>query len=159
MTIKTKILLAVWIVIFIVSAVFAYLSNAAQEEEYINGIDKLLYSSALMAKAILPEDYHDNIVDANSVSADDYLKQIDLYNQLCQQIGLQYLWSNLVINNKIVFTSSTSTSKDISNGDHAHFFDVHSNPEAFKGVLQSGETHYPPLKMSGVREEWYSFHF
>jgi signal transduction histidine kinase len=148
-SIKYKLLVFVWSIILLISGVFTYYLDEVQKNEYIEGIDEKLFTSAMLAKESLPADYHDKLVDKNSVSPARYLRMIDHNNRLCRELGLQYLWSNMVIDDKIVFTSSTSTSKDVSNGDHALFFDVHSNPEAFEGVLSSGTTTY-----STFENEW-----
>jgi|GEM_PF-5283320 len=149
MSLKLKLLILVWIIVLFSSTVFAYLYNDLLTKEYINGIDNKLYTSAHMAKAILPADYHDKLVNRKSISEQNYLKTIDQFNQICKATGLQYLWSNLFLDDKIVFTSSTSTSKDINNGDHALFFDIHSNPQAFASVRSSKATHY-----STFENEW-----
>lgn len=131
------------------SMLFGYYSVETQREEYMRGIDGKLYTAALMAKSILPEDYHDNLKDKTSVSTKAYLTTIDRYNKLCKELGLQYLWSNMLVGDTIVFTSSTSESKEVANGDHALFFDVHSDPDSFTAVLSSGKPNY-----STFTNEW-----
>lgn len=149
MSINLKILLFIWSIVILVSGLFTYEIGEVQKSEYMSGVDRLLYSSALMAKSLMGENYHDKLSDENSISDDQYLEYIDRYNRLCEKIGLQYLWSNLVVNGDIVFTSSTSTSKNVDNGDHALFFDAHSNPDAFNSVLENKKTTY-----STFENEW-----
>jgi methyl-accepting chemotaxis protein len=48
----------------------------------------------------------------------------------------------MVIDDRIVFTSSTSTDKKVESGKHALFFDVHSNPEAYKKAFETMEIDY-----------------
>jgi len=143
MSIRTKLLLIIWSLLTGIAVIFAYLLNDLQKSEYLASIDAKLDTAALMARSVMSEDYHDGIVNANSINKQDYLKIIDRYNKICLETGMQYLWSNLILEqNRIVFTSSTSTSKDIANGDHAQFFDVHSDPGAFDGVIKAKKTHF-----------------
>ena len=132
----------VWIFAALISALIAYYYAASLQSEYIHGVDEKLYTTALMAKSTLPDDYHDSLYDKSSLSAADYLKIIDRNNQICKVTGIQYLWSNLILDDAIVFTSSTSTSKDVANGDHALLFDQHSDPASFNDVLYSDEPVY-----------------
>jgi len=48
----------------------------------------------------------------------------------------------MVIDDKIVFTTSTSPSHNIANKDHAGFFDVHNDPHAFDEVFSTMKTTY-----------------
>lgn len=115
----------------------------------MDGADQKLYTAALMFKAILPDDYHDNL-SKNSFTESDYDAIIVARNnKLCQELGLQYLWSNMVVDGKIVFTTSTSPSKDISKKDHAKFLEVHRDPGSFGGVFSTMKPTY-----SSFYNEW-----
>jgi len=93
-----------------------------------------------MARIMVGIDYHDHIYDKNSVLPDTYLEIVDRYNKACLQSGFQYLWSNLFLKDgSIVFTTGTSTSKDVKKGDYAMFFDVHSDPNAFDEVKKTNK--------------------
>ena len=67
--------------------------------------DKLL-AAARFSMATLPEDYHDAIIDENSLSHDEFHRIVGRNNKLCVELGLQYLWSCMVVNGEIVFTSA-----------------------------------------------------
>jgi len=142
MAIRVKLLLTIWLIISVIAGASAWLLYDLHKKEYLAGIDKQLLTAAYMARATLPSDYHDRIVDKASVSSTDYLEIVDRYNKICQKTGLQYLWSNLMLEDRIVFTSGTSTSKDVANGDHALFFDPHTDPSAFAKVIDSEKTEF-----------------
>ncbi len=137
--IKFKILIVMTLIIAITSIAFSFISLKSKKESLLTTIDSKLIAVARIAKYILPENYHDKIIDRNSVSKEDYLKMIDRYNRLCLELGLEYIWSLMVIDDQIVFTSSTSTDKKVENGKHALFFDAHSNPEAYKKAFETME--------------------
>jgi len=103
----------------------------------LEGIDTKLFNVAYLAKEMLPETYHDKIADKYSVSEKEYRSIVERYNELCVKLGLQYIWSVMLIDEKVVFTSGTSTSKDVNKGDHASFFEVHTTPESFAKAIDT----------------------
>ncbi len=115
----------------------------------LKDVDDKLYTSAIMLRSVVGEDYHDNLKN-NTFSPEEYDRIIvDRNNHLCEELGLQYLWSNLVVDGNIVFTTSTSPSHNVTKKDHAHFFEVHRDPAAFEEVLRNKNTTY-----SSFKNEW-----
>ena len=149
MKIRQRIMLVMVTLIMVTTVVFTAIIFEIQKRTLLEGIDKKLAAATVFARNILPEQYHDGIVDSTSVSSKDYLKTVHSYNQLCKQLDIQYIWSLMEINGRIVFTSGTSTSKDISKGDFASFFDLHTNPEAYKKAFRTMEVQY-----STFRDRW-----
>jgi PAS domain S-box-containing protein len=137
MKIKYKILLIISLLIFFFSIVFIIVHYNNQKKALLDGIDSKLQTVAYFANDILPKNYHDKIIDQSSVSKEEYLKIVSQYNRLCLKLNIQYIWSVLIHNDQVVFTSGTSTSKDVSKGDYALFFDIHTNPKAFKTAFQT----------------------
>jgi len=91
---------------------------------------------------VLPENYHDRIVDEHSVSKDFFEEIVDRNNKICLKLNLQYIWSVMILDNKIVFTTATSPSKDVNKGDHASFLEAHTNPDAFKRAFSTMKNNY-----------------
>jgi len=113
-SIQTKFTIVLWVVITMVVAVFTFLQIHIYKRDYMESIDKQLEIAAEMAKNIVGTGYHNNIIDRHSVSETDYLNTVKKFNQLCTELEFQYLWSNLFLEDgRIVFTTGTSTSKDI----------------------------------------------
>ena len=103
-----------------------------------------------MARSVVGTDYHNQIMDKGSVSVSTYLNIVDSYNKICLDSGFQYLWSNLILDDgSIIFTSGTSSSKDATKGDHALFFDTHSDPAAFQPVIHAGKATFYLSKRMG----------
>jgi len=149
MKIRVRIFLAICTVVLVSSLFFTIAGYKAQEKALLDGVDQKLYTAALMLKAMLPDDYHDNLA-RNSFTQEEYDKIIVAKNnKLCQELGLQYLWSNMVADGKIVFTTSTSPSKDISKKDQARFFQEHSDPESFSEAFRAMKPTY-----SSFYNEW-----
>jgi diguanylate cyclase (GGDEF)-like protein/PAS domain S-box-containing protein len=139
MLFRTKITLIFGTIIILATLSLGGFLYKSQEEALIDGIDKKLYSAAIMAKAFLSDNYHDAIVDEKSVSAKEYLKTVNTYNEICKKLDIQYIWSLMVYQGEIRFTTGTSSSHTLGNKDFALFFDLHGNPSAYTHVFDSME--------------------
>lgn len=137
MTIRNKLFIAIGSIVITLSLIFATLSYFVQKHQLLNALDQKLLVSAQLARASVPADYHDRLVDKQSVSPEEFTRIVDSHNKLCLQLGLQYLWSCMEMGQQIVFTSATSPGKDIHKKDHASFFDAHSDPKAFDEVFKT----------------------
>ncbi len=142
MKIKFKILGVMSGLMLITSLIFSGILYTTHKKALLEGIDAKLLTTAQFAKSLLSETYHDTIVDQHSVSKDEYRAIVDTYNQLCLRLNLQYIWSAMIIDNHIVFTSATSPGKDVTKDDHASFFAVHTNPDAFKETFSTMKIQY-----------------
>lgn len=120
-----------------------------EKQSLIRDIDNTLRAVAVMARELLPPDYHDRIEGPDSVKEQEFEAIIDKYNRLCVAIGLEYIWSLMMIDGRPVFTSSTSPDKVVGNRKHAKFFEVHSNPELYAKTF---ETMTPTFQTS--RDKW-----
>jgi signal transduction histidine kinase/CheY-like chemotaxis protein len=113
--------------------------------------DARLHSAAEFLHELLSPEYHDGIHDVDSVSPDTFHAILDRNDDLSRRLGLQYLWSVLVLErDQIVFTAATRSDLQDPNSAHAAFFDVHGDPRAFDGAL--GEPGIPIF--SSFHNEW-----
>jgi len=142
MRLRTKIIILTSLMLIIASLLFGVATFRAQEKALLSGIDARLEVTARLAKEILPADYHDKISGLDSVSKEEYLRIVDRWNHLCEQTGLEYIWSLMLVDDKTVFTSGSSTSKDVRKGDHASFFETHSNPELYTAAFTTMKPQY-----------------
>jgi len=115
-------------------------------ERLMQELDKQLYAAAYCARDALPPDFHDQLQDADSLSDEAYDRIVDRHNRLCRELDLQYLWSCLRVDADIVFTTATSPGHDIHKRDHAGFFEVHSDPQAFAAVFGMMQPDYSSFK-------------
>ncbi len=133
---KTKIINFILLGSVGASIVFTIILCVTAERTMMRGVDDKLLTAVTIVKAMLPPDYHDNIIDANSVSPEEYRRIVDRFNQICVKLQLQYLWSNLKIGDDIYFTTATSPDKITANHKHAAFFEIHRDPGAFTEVFK-----------------------
>ncbi len=142
MRLRTKVAWVMALIVLTAAFPFGAILYRMQSKALTDGIDAKLLATAHLARAILPVDYHDRIRDANSVSTSEYLEIVDRWNQLCIELKLEYIWSLVVVDGEIVFTSGSSTSKDVTKGDHALFFEPHSSPGQYEAVFTSMEPQF-----------------
>ena len=148
---KTKFRVLTVILILTLTTVLYYSINGYFEQKKVlmELVDTKLLEATYILGEMLGQDYHDDLND-NAFSQEEYDRIIvDRNNKLCKELHLQYLWSCMIVGDELVFTSSTSPSLDIAQKDHAEFFEVHRNPEAFDEVFSRMETTY-----SSFQNEW-----
>ena len=135
--------------IFLTAVTLGALNYETLRRQLLRGIDRKLLTAAYLAEQVPPEGYFDRIVDAGSVTSEAYEQIVERNNRLCRRLGLQYLWSCMIIDDRIVFTTSTSPGKDVTQGGHAYFFEVHGDPHAFDTVFATMKPDY-----SSFHNEW-----
>lgn len=111
----------------IVGAGFSYYSRSM----ILHDADMRLLSAVSFSQQLVGKEYHDLIINDQSVAAEEYLHLVNRHDQLCRELGLQYIWSNLVLTDQIVFTSATRTDVTEPSSPYASFYQQHSDPEAF----------------------------
>nr|CRH07263.1 Putative histidine kinase with PAS 4 domain [Candidatus Magnetococcus massalia] len=141
MSIRYQLMIVMFLVTLVISGAFSLLIYERETTALMRGVDDKLITAATMVGDILPKDYHDTITDAYAVPNQQYVSIVDRFNKLSRTLELQYLWSVLVIDEQIRFTSATATSKELKNGDYASFFALHSNPQAFDGARKVMRPH------------------
>ncbi|MEI8234037.1 MAG: PAS domain S-box protein [Verrucomicrobiota bacterium] len=149
MTIRQKLRLAIGLIVIALIVVYTTISYLAERHLLLQALDQKLLSAVHLAREGVPADYHDRIVNRESVSPEEFTHIVDANNHLCRDLGMQYLWSCLKAGNQIVFTTATSPSKDVRKRDHAAFFDVHKDPHAFDVVFETMKPNF-----SSFQNEW-----
>ncbi len=123
----------------------------------LRSVDAKLLTAAHGAKAMLPPDYHDRIVDEASVSREQFLDTVRRFDALCVELDLSYLWSVMVLDkdkdgkDDVVFTTATSVEKnqDPAVSRHAWFLEAHRDPESFADARTTMKTQH-----STFHNEW-----
>jgi PAS domain S-box-containing protein len=142
MKIKIIIFTLMTVLVLLISVTHSYHIYIEKKDLFLKNIDDKLFTAATMAKATLPDGYHDHLFDSTSVSKVEYDIIVEKYNRLCVELDLEYIWSLMKIDGVIVFTTSTSPDKIVANQNHAKFFEIHSNPATYDDVFSSMEPQY-----------------
>ncbi|MFZ5570821.1 MAG: PAS domain S-box protein [Thermodesulfobacteriota bacterium] len=100
--------------------------------------DAELLTAAEMIRELHGTGYHDRITDAASVSEEHFRRIVAKNDELCRRLNLQYLWSVLLVNDRLVFTSATHVDPKDPNSPCAAFFESHRDPRSFAAALTPG---------------------
>jgi len=136
MTIRERLTLAMALLMALSITVFTVFLYSEQQHALMDGVDGKLETTARMAQALLPPNYHDRITGPGSIPDQEYQGIVDRHNRLCKSLGLEYLWSVMSLDGRIVFTSATSPDKEVKNRRHAGFLEIHSNPALYADALR-----------------------
>jgi len=119
------------------SAVFMFTLISKSYHDTNESIDDTLFMATGFVQKTLPDDYHDNLTDENSVSEKKYLEYVAEFDDICLKYDLEYLWTVYKDEQDVVrFTSGTSQYKE-SHESHAAFYEKHSNQEVYLEVFDS----------------------
>ena len=149
MIIRQKLRLTIGSIVIALVVVYTTANYLAERHLLLGALDQKLLHAVRHARREVPADYHDRIVNRESVSPEEFARIVDQNNRLCLDLGLQYLWSCMKVGDQIVFTTATSPSKDVRKRDFAPFFDVHRDPHAFDAVFAT----MTPV-FSSFQNEW-----
>ncbi|AHE98947.1 PAS domain-containing protein [Thioalkalivibrio paradoxus] len=138
------------VVLLASTAAFVLLLNHHHRQDIIAQTDARLLAAAEFSRELLGPDFHDAIDGPDSVSEREFLDIVDRNDSLARRLGLQYLWSVLVVDDGIVFTSATRSDLTDPASAHAAFFETHSDPDAFAPALESK----PNPAFSSFHNEW-----
>jgi PAS domain S-box-containing protein len=154
MRLRTRLMLLTGSVVVLASLVFGTVSYRRERAALLRGIDQELLAAAHLSAHVPPEGYFDRLDDERSVSQAEYEAIVARNNALCERLDLQYLWSCMQVDGRIVFTTATSPSHDVSQGDHAGFFSEHNDPGAFESVFQDEAVREGRPDYSSFDNEW-----
>ena len=138
------------IVVLITSAIFTFLIVQYRTNDLIALADTKLFTAAELNREMIGPDYHDRIINKSSVSQDEFRRIIERNDSLCRRLDIQYLWSVLLIENRVVFTSATHSDLNNPESHCASFFETHHDPASFNTALN------PEMKpvYSTFNNEW-----
>ena len=106
-SLRSVFLLAMVALVHLVAAVYTVIVFETRKSDAIRDADALMIAGATFAQERLGTNYHDRITDAQSVSRQEFDASVARHDQLCQKLGLQYIWSLLELDGRYVFTSAS----------------------------------------------------
>ena len=131
MSIRSQLMLASGALAVAISLLFGVLAYRTQRLALLRGVDHSLETAARLEAFVPPDGYFESIDGPGSVAPARYLSIVGANNRLCRDLGLQYLWSVLILEGQIVFTTATSPDHGVQPSGHAGFLEVHRDPASF----------------------------
>lgn len=137
MTLRSVFLLAMVTVVCLVAATYAVAVYHVRKQDMLQEANVKLLTAGHLARTLAGPGYHDRIADRTSISKEMFERVVERNDELCLSMGLQYVWSLLLVDGKLVFTTATHSVLTNKQSDCAAFFDVHTNPEAYRRALET----------------------
>lgn len=128
-------------VIIYISGVVLYIfwSVHTDNQRITKSVDQRILQAAGYVRFILPDDFHDRAVGKEAVSDSEHTANIYNLNEFAHAVGLTYLYTAVVQNNEVFFTSSSASEEEIAMKKLPEYWEVY--PEAtkeFKGAVDHG---------------------
>ncbi len=107
-----------------------------------------LMTAAECARAVVGSDYHDRIMPpegeavGDPVTPAEFARHVSAFDALCRRLNLQYLWSVMLLDGRVVFTTATHSNPSDPNSPCASFLEPHTDPNAFDTALATREPTY-----------------
>ncbi|OGV58206.1 MAG: hypothetical protein A2X49_03315 [Lentisphaerae bacterium GWF2_52_8] len=139
---RYQLLIALFIYIFGVT-VFSIYNYRSSRQDIYREVDKLLKAGAQGATHILGDDFHDLAVTPEAVSEKEDKKNILLLTRFSDSMNLRYVYTTIILGNKIYFTSSSATAEELKTGKYTRYFEQYDDaPEELRQVFKSGSPVY-----------------
>lgn len=120
--IKRKILFVVLLFGILLTGIYTLTDYYNQKQLLLKSIDDKLFAGAYAVKYAFGDEYHDNIIDASSVSDSQYYNNIMKLNELSKSLDIKFLYSVMMINDTIRFTVSNASPEELVSDSYTKYF-------------------------------------
>jgi PAS domain S-box-containing protein len=101
----------------------------------IDKADSKLFTVAECSRANFKRQYRDHLPGKDRPTKEGYFRLVADNDALCRELGIQYIWSVVVQNGLVEFTSATHSDLNNPSSDCAKFMESHTDPAAFAPAL------------------------
>ncbi len=99
-------------------ALFCFFHYKNVRNHLVDGIDKKLLTTIYSTRAIIGADFHDQVVDLNSINPQqDYELGIKLYNYV-KDINIEYVYSLKRFDDETLFVISSASEDELTSGEY-----------------------------------------
>lgn len=145
-----------WAVLIYIFAFGLYVYNGYQNERIAlyASIDKELTHGAKALPRILKDNFHDNLINKESVQDEEDMQNIKRLSNYVQTTTLTYIYSFILDGETVRFASSSATEKELqTNTGLSHYFD------AYDGVTETLKKsfHDNSIQFEEAEDEWGTF--
>jgi len=125
---KYKIMLLIFIVNLVVGISYTTYIYNIQKTSLYNEIDERLKSAVYGTLHISGENFHDSVVDENSVSEKDYLNTVLELSRFAKELNVEYVYTMVKRDGKVLYTSTSDSDEAIRDDDYDKYFDEYEEP-------------------------------
>lgn len=128
-------------ILFYFICAFLYVANnyVASKNTLLKEIDSNLTRGAKSVPLILPANFHHKNMAKDDVDEKQDMQNITRLSEQAKLFGLEYIYSCIKIDGKIIFTSSSATDEELAKNEKlSHYFDVYDDAkELFYTAFES----------------------
>ena len=131
------------LVVFFSSIINSYISYFTNKTILYKSIDKKLESAVLTTNLFLDKKFHDRAISKESISKDENLINTLNLSELANSVGVEYIYTMVQRDDKIYFTSSSATKKELKNNEITDYFEYYGEATPLlKNLLKNNKTMY-----------------
>jgi len=140
--------------LFLISLLtYVYYTYQTTRAEIMQSVDNRLLNAATSVKHILGEKYLIAVNQGNNVSFADYQNKSKQLSEFAQALDIAYVYSMILKDGKVHFSSSSYTQDDQDNGKVTQFLDLY--PEATDANISAFYSTEPVFEISS--DQWGHF--
>ncbi|PHS70606.1 MAG: diguanylate cyclase [Methylophaga sp.] len=143
LSLKQSICIAVTIYIFLVIS-FAYFSFSQEKKKLYTGLDQQLEMAALTAPLLLPHNLHHQDMQKDDLTRQQDYQNLLALSEFADSTDIVYIYTLILHDGKILFTSSSATEKERQSGEGlSFFFDLYEDvdPQVFE-IFRTGKKQF-----------------
>ncbi|MEH6731403.1 MAG: GGDEF domain-containing protein [Pseudoalteromonas distincta] len=147
-----------WIVagfsLFLISLLtYVYYTYQTTRAEIMQSVDNRLLNAATSVKHILGDDYLSAVNQGDNISFSYYQDKSKQLSEFAQALDIAYVYSMILKDGKVLFSSSSYTQDDQNNGKVTQFLDLY--PEATDANISAFYSTEPVFEISS--DQWGHF--
>jgi len=127
-------------------SIYCYQHYQQNYQARLAQVDQQLLDAAQAVPYLLGENYHNGIKNAQHISRSDYLELAKTLSDYAKKLHIQYLYSMILVDGKVHFTSSSYTDDDLLRGQLSYFYDYY--PEATEANIAAFASTQPVYEQS-----------
>jgi len=135
--IAAKVVMLVLVMQFITIGLFSYFTGNSEELRLRKDVDEKLEVIAYAVNDFVLQEYHDRILDKNSISNDEYLDLLVRLSSFANKADVKYIYSYVKRDSKVLYTSNSATDEEFKKSDYELFFGNYN--EATQELIESFE--------------------
>lgn len=145
-----------WAIFIYVTTLSVYIYNGYHNESMMlrASIDKELIQAAKSVEIILENDFHSKLINKNSVSPEEDMKNIKRLSKYTAMTEIDYIYSFILDGDIVRFASSSATQEELdSNEGLSHYFDKYDSvTEKLKNSFHENQ-----INFEEEEDEWGKF--
>ncbi|MBM9518456.1 PAS domain S-box protein [Desulforhopalus vacuolatus] len=143
-----------WFILAIIAYIVAlflygFWDNDYQKKEILKDVDTTLYNTAISLKYMLPDDFHDRAIDAQSISIDEDKYLANKLTSLVRETGIKYVYTIIKKEDKLFFVTSDLIENPKDERGTFYYYEYEGADENFSNAFEKKTPMYKT-----VSDQW-----